>query len=120
MKYWKKDILILLGIFLIWILISLVLQNKVCASWKTCSPIPTNEIVQSHSPSINISSTCTPTPSMQSTETSIPSIPTVLPNTGIPATGILNTPIPATATPNAGQSATIAIPTKAPDTGRAE
>lgn len=117
MKYWKKDILILTGIVLIWILISLVLQNKVCADWKRCSPIPTNEIVQSPSPSLSVpvTPTCTPTPSIQISIT-----PSQLTVTNVPATGIPNTPTPATTTPNAGQSATIAVPTMGPDTGRAE
>jgi hypothetical protein len=113
MKNIQIDIIIVLGVIIIWTGITLLMQNKVCADWeKSClvSPVPTTEII---SPTITIRPSCTPTPSLLPSETIIP--------TSI--SGTENTPIPtttATSTPIAGQSATIIQPTSAPDTGRSE
>jgi hypothetical protein len=109
---WKTDIAIILGVVLGWILISLIMQNKVCADEnETCfvTPIPTNQIIVS--PSISNSPTCTPTPITNILLPTPTYQPTLQP--------IVTTIQP---TPTAGESATptIVVPTSGPDTGRAK
>lgn len=106
----KKD-LIIPGITLVIVYCLLLFHGNACASYKKqcfVSPIPTVEIV-SPSPTLipSITVSCTPTPLIIS-PTSIQVTPTDMP---APT---------ATGTPQAGQSATIAFPTNAPDTGRVE
>jgi hypothetical protein len=65
-KYWEKDIIVIASLVIIWVIIALTMQNKVCADYKkSCyiSPIPTNEIVsQTVTPTVTINPSETPTP----------------------------------------------------------